>query len=61
MAKEYGTKGGFYQAFMNFDLNARTTFVNSLTPKDKKAWKLIIIEISNNDSDVINYLKEFPN
>lgn len=58
----YGTKGhGFYQAFMEFDLTSRSPFVNSLSSKDKKAWKGIIIAISNNDIDVINYLKDFPN
>jgi hypothetical protein len=58
---EYGTKGsGFYQAFMEFDLTSRQSFVNSFSPKERKKWKEIIIEISNRDTDVINYLKEFP-
>ena len=58
---EYGTKSGFYQAFMDFDLNSRQSFVNSFSQKERKKWKQIIIDISNNDIDVINYLKEFPN
>lgn len=58
----YGTKGhGFYQSYMSFNLTTRQSFVDSLSPKDRKAWKGIIIEISNNNSDIINYLKEFPN
>jgi len=59
---EYGTKGhGFYQAFLDFDLNDKPRFVNSLIPKDKGKWKIIIREISQDDKDVINYLKKYPN
>lgn len=59
---KYGTKGhGFYQAFLDFDLNDKPRFVNSLIPKDKGKWKKIIMEISHDDKDVINYLKKYPN
>lgn len=59
---EYGTKGhGFYQAFLDFDLNDKSRFVNSLIPKDKGKWKIIIKKISQDDKDVINYLKKYPN
>lgn len=60
--RKYGTKGnGFYQAYMEFDLNKRTSFVTGLHSKDRKKWKGVITDISNNDNDVITYLKEFPN
>jgi len=58
---KYGTKGGFYQAFIEFDLTSRLPFVNNFSPKERKKWKERIIEISNYDIDVINYLKDFPN
>lgn len=52
---------GFYQAFIEFDINAKNSFVRSLSPKDKNQWKKIIIDISKNDIQVIDYLKDFPN
>lgn len=60
--ERYRTKGtGFYIAYMNFDLTGPNRFVNSLSQKERKIWKKKIIEISDNDIDVINYLKNFPN
>lgn len=61
---KYQTKSGFYQAFNDFDIDSQKRmngFVEKLSEKDKKKWKSIIIEISNNDADVINHLKNFPN
>lgn len=60
--RKYNTRGhGFYQAYMEFDLTKRQSFVTGLHLKDRKKWKEVIIDISNNDIDVITYLKEFPN
>ena len=58
---KYGTKGGFYQAYMEFDLTKRKEFVKGMTDRERKKWKKMIIEISNNDSDVISYLGNYPN
>jgi hypothetical protein len=57
----YKAKSGFYQAFLDFDLTKRQSFVTSLSSKDRRKWKKVIIEISKNDSDVIKYLDDFPN
>lgn len=56
----YGTKYGFYQAYISFNLQKPASFVKGLTDKDRKKWKKIIVEISGNDNDVKRYLKEFP-
>jgi hypothetical protein len=59
---KYGCGGtsGFYQHFIDFNLNKKETIVNSLK-RDRKTWKNAIIAISNNDIDVIRYLERFPN
>ena len=57
---KYGAKSGFYQAFINFDLTKKQSFVNSLSDRDRRKWKSVITELSNNDNDVINFLKQYP-
>ncbi|MCU0457651.1 MAG: hypothetical protein MUE37_00980 [Bacteroidales bacterium] len=56
----YGTKHGFYQAFISFNPERPKSFVEQLSDKDKKNWKRIIIEISGNDIYVRRYLENFP-
>lgn len=56
----YHTKSGFYQQFIEFNLEKKNTFVRSLSPRDRKKWKDTIINISVNDLDIIDYLKNFP-
>lgn len=58
--KLYGTGYGFYQAYINFNPEKPTSFVNGLSDKEKRKWKKIILEISGNDSKVKRYLDEFP-
>ena len=59
--EKYGTREGFYQAFITFKPEKQIAFVNSFTAKERKKWKSTIIEISGNDVDVIRYLENFPN
>ena len=56
--EQYGTGQGFYRAFKDIDLNNMIAFVRSLPPKDKKQWKQIITDLSNNDADVVSWLKK---
>jgi len=58
---KYHAKSGFYQAFIDFDLTKKQSFVNSLSKRDRSKWKGSITELSNNDSEVINFLKSYPN
>lgn len=57
----YGAKSGFYQKFIDFDIEKKNSFVSGLLPRERKKWKSIITEISNSDIDVIKYLEGFPN
>ena len=59
--EKYGTKDGFYQAYIAFNIEKPTTFVKSLSDKDRRKWKRIIMEISSNNTKVKRYLENFPN
>jgi hypothetical protein len=48
---------GFYRAFKDFDITKKNLIVREFG----KDYKKIIITISNNDSNVINHLKKYPN
>jgi hypothetical protein len=58
---KYGTGEGFYKTINKLDLTQTFTFVNSLTPKERKDWKERLIEISSNDADIVTYLHKFLN
>jgi len=58
---QYGTNQGFYQTLREIELNNMIAFVRCLPKKDRKQWKKIISEISDNDADVISWLKKQPN
>lgn len=57
----YGTGEGFYKALSKLDLTKTTSFVQSMSIKDKANWKKALADISNNDANVVNYLEQFPN
>jgi len=56
----YGTGEGFYKAFKECDISKSASFVRSMTKRDRSIWKPAIIAISNNDADIIDYLKKYP-
>jgi|GEM_PF-3728746 len=59
--EQYSTGQGFYRELIKIDLNNMTAFVRSLPAKDKKQWKQIIKDLSDNDADVISWLHKQPN
>lgn len=58
---KYNTGEGFYKTINKLDLTKTTSFVQSMSKKDRAQWKAAIADISNNDADVVNYLTRFPN
>lgn len=63
-AKErYGVGEGFYKDYreFEFDINTIDAFVKCLSPKHRKNWKNIILDICNNDANVKLWLKKQPN
>jgi len=48
---------GFYRSFKDLDIKNRNAIANSFG----KGYKEILISISNNDSKLITYLKNYPN
>lgn len=59
--RRYNTGEGFYKAMYNLDLTKTAAFVQSLSKKDRIQWKNAITDISDNDTDVVNYLRKFSN
>ncbi len=59
--KRYNTGEGFYKAINNLDLTKTAAFVQSMNNRDRNYWKVAIGDISNNDAEVVNYLKKFSN
>jgi len=57
----YGTGDGFRKCIQELDINKMVAFVRSLPIKDRKKWKKIIIDISNNDADILSWVKDKPN
>jgi len=51
----------FYKTLNDIDLLNLTPFINSLPEKQKRKWKQILLEVSNNDHQIKIWLKKQPN
>ncbi len=54
------TGQGFYRELKKIDINNMREYVRNLKPLDRKNWKMIITEISENDADVSEWLTTAP-
>lgn len=59
--KRYNTGEGFYKHIKNLELTKTATFVQSMNKRDRNYWKVAIVDISNNDANVVSYIRGFPN
>jgi hypothetical protein len=60
--KKYKCNGdSFQREFRDIDLTKTYTFVKNMNQKYRNSWKNIITDISNNDSDIIEWLNRQPN
>jgi hypothetical protein len=56
----YGTSEVFYRVFHHLNLTQTYSFVKSMS-KERANWKKKIIDISNNDADICDYLSNLSN
>ena len=60
-ANTYGTGEGFYKVFSHLDLTKTYTFLKSMNSHDRANWKKKLIDISNKNADILDYLNKFSN
>lgn len=60
-SEKYGTGQTFYTELRKIDLNNLRDYIVNMTTKDRKSWKNIITDISENNAEIITWLSKQPN